>query len=83
LNSIEASYRSEIKDLFEAHFARFEERLEHPLTETRAELQAEFREEIARLGIEVYSVKADLIKTNLSTVYPSRNPQSGAGTARR
>ena len=58
LNSIEASYRAEIKDLFAAHFGRFEEKLEHRLAATKAEL----RQEIAGLRVEIHSVKADLIK---------------------
>ena len=51
LNSIEASYRAEIKDLFAAHFGRFEEKFEHRLAATQAELR-----------VEIHSVKADLIK---------------------
>ncbi len=47
LNSIEASYRAEIKDLFAAHFGRFEEKLERRLAELR---------------VEIHSVKADVIK---------------------
>ena len=47
LNSIEASYRAEIKDLFTAHFGRFEEKLERRLAELR---------------VEIHSVKADVIK---------------------
>ncbi len=47
LNSIEASYRVEIKDLFAAHFGRFEEKLERRLAELR---------------VEIHSVKADVIK---------------------
>ncbi len=58
LNSIEASYRAEIKDLFAAHFGRFEEKLEHRLAATKAELG----QEIAGLRVEIHSVKADLIK---------------------
>ena len=58
LNSIEASYRAEIKDLFAVHFGRFEEKLEHRLAATKAEL----RQEIAGLRVEIHSVKADLIK---------------------
>ncbi len=34
LNSIEASYRAEIKDLFAVHFGRFEEKLEPRTAET-------------------------------------------------
>ena len=51
LNSIEASYQAEIKDLFAAHFGRFEEKLERRLAETQAELR-----------VEIDYVKADLIK---------------------
>ncbi len=47
LNSIEASYRAEIKDLFAAHFGRFEEKFERRLAELR---------------VEIHSVKADVIK---------------------
>ncbi len=58
LNSIEASYRAEIKDLFAAHFGRFEEKLEHRLAAAKAELG----QEIAGLRVKIHSVKADLIK---------------------
>ena len=51
MNAIEASYRAEIKDLFAAHFGRFEEKIERRLAETKAELR-----------VEIHSVKADLIK---------------------
>ncbi len=76
LNSIEASYRAEIKDLFAAHFERFEEKLERRTAETAAHFarfeekfehrlaatKAELRQEIAGLRVEIHSVKADLIK---------------------
>ncbi len=76
LNSIEASYRAEIKDLFAAHFERFEEKLDRPTAETAAHFarfeekfehrlaatKAELRQEIAGLRVEIHSVKADLIK---------------------
>ncbi len=76
LNSIEASYRAEIKDLFAAHFGRFEEKLERRLAESAAHLgrfeeelehrlaatKAELRQEIAGLRVEIHSVKADMIK---------------------
>ncbi len=58
LNSIEASYRAEIKDLFAAHFGRFEEKLEHRLTAIKAEL----RQDIAGSRVDTHAVKADLIK---------------------
>ena len=47
LNSIEASYRAEIKDLFAAHFGRFEEKLERRLAETATQL-ARFEEKLER-----------------------------------
>ncbi len=69
LNSIEASYRAELKDLFAAHFGRFEEKLEFRLADSKAELheqmadsKAELREQMAQLRVEVHSVKAELIK---------------------
>ena len=39
LNSIETSYRAELRDLFEAQFGRFEEKLAHQAAETRAQLR--------------------------------------------
>jgi hypothetical protein len=56
LNAIELSYRAELRDLFDAHFGRFEEKLERRLSETKEEL----RREIASLGADLTSVKADL-----------------------
>ena len=47
LNSIEASYRAEIKDLFAAHFGRFEEKLERRTAETATHF-AHFEEKLAR-----------------------------------
>jgi len=47
LNTIEASYRAEIKDLFAAHFGRFEEKLERHTAETVAQL-ARFEEKSER-----------------------------------
>jgi hypothetical protein len=41
LNSIEGSYRAELRDLFDAQFGRFEEKLERRLAETTAQLRTE------------------------------------------
>src|SRR5207237_1156658 len=35
LNAIEGSYRAELRDLFDAHFGRFEEKLERRLADAR------------------------------------------------
>ncbi len=69
LNSIEASYRAEIKDLFAAHFGRFDEKLERHATETAthfARFEEKFEHRLiatkAELLVEIHSAKADLIK---------------------
>ncbi len=69
LNSIEESYRAEIKDLCAAHFGRFEEKLERRTAETAAHFgrfEEKFEHRLAatkaELRVEIQSVKADLIK---------------------
>jgi BMFP domain-containing protein YqiC len=56
-NQVDATYRSEFKDLFEVHFARLEAKLEQRwaqldarLEQRAAELRAEFAVKIERLG---------------------------------
>jgi hypothetical protein len=71
LNSIEGSYRAELRDLFDAQFGRFEEKLERRLAETTAllrseiasakeELRTEMRAEMGSLRTDVGSLRADL-----------------------
>jgi len=55
LNSIETSYRAELRDLFDAHFGRFEEKLERRLADLRVELHA---------------TKADMLKWSLGLWVP-------------
>ncbi len=55
-NSVDVAYRSEFRDLFEVHFARFDAKLEQRIAEVRAEL----REEIARLETRLRDAIADL-----------------------
>ncbi|MFQ5703231.1 MAG: hypothetical protein ACE5HT_04340 [Gemmatimonadales bacterium] len=50
-NRVDATYRSEFRELFEVNFARFDAKLEQRL----AEIKAEFREEIAGLRAEFSS----------------------------
>jgi hypothetical protein len=50
LNSIETSYRAELHDLFEAHFGRFEEKLERYVADTRAQLRHFEAETRTQLG---------------------------------
>ena len=54
-NSVDAAYRSEFRDLFEIHFARFEAKLD----QFRAEMRAEMRADYATKG-EVFSVKDEV-----------------------
>ena len=55
LNSIEGSYRAELRDLFAAHFGRFEEKLERRLADVR---------------VELHSTKTDILKWSLGLWVP-------------
>jgi hypothetical protein len=41
-NQVDAAYRSEFRDLFEVHFARFDAKLEQRIAEVKAELESKF-----------------------------------------
>jgi hypothetical protein len=66
LNSIEASYRAELRDLFDAHFGQFDEKLERRLLDTKAELGIK----IEHLRVELHSTKADMLKWSLGLWVP-------------
>jgi len=73
LNSIEASYRAELRELFDAHFGRFEEKLERRLLDTMADLgitKAELGIKIEQLRVELHSTKADVLKWSLALWVP-------------
>ncbi len=55
-NKVDATYRSEFRELFEVNFARFDAKLEQRL----AEIKAELREEIAALEQRLVEFKAEL-----------------------
>ena len=62
LNAIEGSYRAELRDLFDAHFGRFEAKFERRLVETKAEVMAEIgslRSEIGSLKTEIGPLRAE------------------------
>lgn len=59
LNSIEASYRAELRDLFDAQFGRSDEKLERRLIDTKAEL-----------GIKIEQLRADVLKWSLGLWVP-------------
>ena len=48
-NSVDTAYRQEFRDLFEAHFGRFEARLQQGLAELRGELIARMESQNAKL----------------------------------
>ncbi len=56
LNQIDSDYRSELRELNELNFARFDAKLEQRI----AELRAEFRQEIARLESSLNQSLAEL-----------------------
>ncbi len=77
LNSIETSYRAELRDLFDAHFGRFEEKLERRLTDTTAnlgnrieQLRANVDLKIEQLRVELHSTRTDMLKWSLGLWVP-------------
>ena len=69
LNSMDSTFRQELRDLNEQNFRRFEARLDQRTAELGAELRSdmdamrgEVRHEIAALRQDMTSLKADVIK---------------------
>ena len=48
-NNVDATYRSEFRELFEVNFGRFDAKLEQRIAELRSELKSELHVEISRL----------------------------------
>jgi len=65
-NQVDATYRSEFKDLFEVHFARFDAKLEQRVAELNAKLErrtAELRAELlAELRTGIHGAEVRLIR---------------------
>ena len=55
-NQVDATYRSEFKDLFEVHFARFDAKLEQRV----AQLDAKFEQRLAALEAKIEQRVAEL-----------------------
>jgi len=66
LNTIEGSYRAELRDLFAAQFGRFEEKLERRLADTTSHLGAR----IAQLRVDLHSTKTDMLKWSVALWLP-------------
>jgi len=65
-NRVDATYRSEFRELFEVNFARFDAKLEQRLAEEKAELRTEMRADFAAIRIEMHAgfaaLRSELIK---------------------
>ena len=57
-NLVDATYRSDLRELNELNFARFDARLEQRL----AELRAELRQELAQFRSELQQVRTELLR---------------------
>ena len=55
-------YRTDLRDLNEANFARFDAKLEQRLAELKAELRLEFRTELTQVRIEIQQLRTELIR---------------------
>lgn len=57
-NSVDATYRADLRELNELNFARFDAKLEQRM----AESDAKWEQRIAELRVEIQKMRADLIK---------------------
>jgi DNA anti-recombination protein RmuC len=69
LNQVDATYRSELRELNALHFARFDDKLERRVTQLdakidrrAAELEAKIEQRAAQLEARIEQTKAELIK---------------------
>jgi len=65
-NLVDATYRSELRELNELNFARFDAKLEQRIAELRAELQAEMRTGFARVDQRLAEFETRLTKRLLN-----------------
>lgn len=65
-NNVDATYRSDLRELNELNYARFDAKLEQRLAELASQLRLEFRSGLSELRTEVktelHELKAELIK---------------------
>src|SRR3989337_1905610 len=61
-NQVDATYRSEFKDLFEVHFARFDSKLEQRAAELEAKLAQRTAEVRADLRTGLHAAEVRLIR---------------------
>ena len=61
-NAVDATYRSDLKEINELNYARFEAKLEQRLSELRGELKSDIAGLRAEFKGDLGSLKAELIK---------------------
>jgi hypothetical protein len=58
---VDATYRSDLRELNELNFARFDAKLEQRIAEVKADLRADMSAMEARLTTALHTLKADLV----------------------
>ena len=61
-NAVDLTYRTDLRELNELNFARFDAKLEQRLAELRAELRQEIEELRTELPTGLHSLRADLLR---------------------
>jgi hypothetical protein len=61
-NAVDLAYRTDLRELNDLNFARFDAKLEQRLAELRAELRVEFRTELQQVRAEVQQVRTELLR---------------------
>lgn len=61
-NSVDATYKADLRDLIEVQAQRFDAKLQQGLAETKAELRTEMHAGFAQLRTDMANLRAELIK---------------------
>jgi hypothetical protein len=59
-NAVDLTYRTDLRELNELNFARFDAKLEQRLVELRAELRTELHTELGEVRAEIAGLRAEL-----------------------
>ena len=61
-NAVDLTYRSDLRELNELNFARFDAKLEQRLAELGGELQVELRSGLQEVRTEIQQVRSELLR---------------------
>ena len=61
-NAVDLTYRTDLRELNELNFARFDAKLEQRLSELRGELLVEFRTGLQQVRAELQQVRSELLR---------------------